>query len=152
MYTLPPLRACHTAFSPSPLWSLSLALGLRELPNLSLVLHLSHISLVLPSYTSVLYLTFISLCLFFLNPHFCFPSLFVCFPFYLYLFFLIKRKMPVAILAVLADYFSVEFVFRCKAILNSDVTCKARCIQDEVTVASLSYSTFLGDGVVPPIT
>ena len=60
--------------------------------------------------------------------------------------------MPVAILAVPADYFQVEFVFRYKVILNSDVTCKARCIQDAVTVASLSCSTFPEDGEVPLIT
>lgn len=53
--------------------------------------------------------------------------------------------MPIGIFDVLADYFQTYFVFRLKEILNSVVTHRARCIQDEVTLAHLSHFSFLED-------
>ena len=62
-----------------------------------------------------------------------------------------KKKIPIAVLDVLADYFRNAFVFRCKEILNSDVTHRARSIQDEDTLACLWRSTSLEEGEVPLI-
>lgn len=45
----------------------------------------------------------------------------------------------------------LKLVFRYKEIPNSDVTRRARCIQDEVTFAHLSHSSFLEDRGVPLI-
>lgn len=55
--------------------------------------------------------------------------------------------MPIVVLDVWLIILRLKLVFRYKEILNSDVTLMARCIQDEVTFAHLSHSTFLEDRV-----
>lgn len=137
----------------SSVWPFSLALSLHELPNLSLVLHPSHISLVLLSHTDVfLHLT---LCLLFPNSYSCFPDFYIFSSLFwsLSIFFFSKRKCLQLFLMYWLIILGLKLVFRYE-ILNSDVTHKpgvSKTRSHLCKMCGLSLSTFLEDRGVPLI-